>query len=147
MTGKLTALPLTATCLLLSACGSLSHLDGPGRPADFALTLTVQMYDRNEPNEQYVLEPNRQLRAALGRDVYERTFPPVTAVLTPQQMDQIWQLTDKLLATPPQRVTSTDQHMILYTVTAHGQRRSEWTPLDNPAITDLLTTLRHLRGG
>ncbi len=139
-------LVLLLILLPASGCGPLSQFDDQTRPADFALTLTVHRTGDAARNEQYVVEPNRELRAAIGRDVNEQTFPDVTAILTPQQMDQLWQQTDALLAAAPTE-PSDGQDYVTYTITAHGQRRSARSTLDSDAIDDLLNTLRKLRGG
>lgn len=72
-------------------------------PADFWLTATVVGPPRSGPLSavprevrpgRYVMEPDRQLRAALGTGATEQSFPPVTRRLSAEQVSELWTLTN-----------------------------------------------------
>lgn len=71
-------------------------------PADFWLTATVAGPARVGPitdvppalrPARYVMEPDRQLRVAMGSGADEKSFPPPVRRLTAEQVSELWTLT------------------------------------------------------
>ena len=67
-------------------------------PADFALVLHIDgqgpTHEPTRHNSQYVVEPNRNLRVALGPGASPDYFPSLTGRLSPRQFEAIYQLID-----------------------------------------------------
>lgn len=70
-----------------------------GPPGDFTLSITVLgpvpeggvgMVARPQRPGRYVLEPDRQLRAAIGPGASPRAFPPAVRRLTHAQVGELW---------------------------------------------------------
>lgn len=104
---------ISCVFLLLPACGQSrearteSALLADNPPADFWLGVTVLrpvplgaiINARTEPPNstiprpaRYIVEADAILRVAIGYGATEKTFPPETRQLTPQQLADIWQL-------------------------------------------------------
>ena len=162
-----TARVLAAMACLLALTACVSSPAGPhalpdARPADFALGLTVYTPDGavRRPGQRaarYVVEPDGQLRAAVGQGATVSTRPDTTRRLTDAQRDQIW---DAVRATgladvsPALRLTSPEtfdapsgRRVYLVEITAGGRRSAvampEGEPETEPFI-DLADTLADL---
>jgi hypothetical protein len=125
-----------ATLLALAGCASAPRDDDArtsapaSRPADFTLAVSVMnpaalapprvRASRAGPSAtpparpapeirpaRYIIEPDGFLRAALGPGASDRTFPPPTRRLTPEQLDALWSLvaaSDWLNAEPSEQL-------------------------------------------
>ncbi|RMH13795.1 MAG: hypothetical protein D6695_02965 [Planctomycetota bacterium] len=60
-------------------------------PSDFALELRVAADDQR-PGALYIVEPDRVLRAATGPDVTRQMYPAPTRLLTPGEMERVYNL-------------------------------------------------------
>jgi hypothetical protein len=136
-------------------------------PADFALVLVVQVaQDAATPAErpaedeaaatdptrqpsQYILEPDRTLRVALGPGVSQRIYPPATASLSPAEVGELHALVERgdlMHFQPPGPPAGPVRYQVI--LTAQGRtHRYETGPQDSPATEALLRRLVVLRGG
>ena len=96
----LTPAPLLAALfvgLTLTACrtGPDPRLGYQAVPADFAIEFTViAPEDSDNPLRQpgqYVLEPNRHLRVALGPGATEDLFPGITTTVPLERQIMLWE--------------------------------------------------------
>jgi hypothetical protein len=105
------AIGTAATMLALGGCASAPRaqdenaiVEAPGAssaaaPADFWLSVTVAgpnragglpATPRDERPARYIIEPDRQLRAAVGTGASEESFPPAVRRLNDEQIDRLW---------------------------------------------------------
>jgi hypothetical protein len=102
-------LPLLLCTLLLAACASSRPALSEGAPIPDDFWLAVTVLGPTQPNAaayeslprplrpaRYVLEPDRVLRAGLGPAASDKSYPPRTRQLSPEQHRRVWQ---DLLAT------------------------------------------------
>ena len=146
----------------LAGCAAMT-VDQPANrlhpPSDFALVLHIQGHDlAADPahyTSQYIIEPNRKLRTALGQGTTAKYFPDLTRQLSPIEFDVLSELVlqNHLMAEPtspgveeqavPPQAAST-----IYTVsiTSNGRtNRYATTPHESPATFSLVKTLIRYR--
>lgn len=158
---RLAALLMLAT--LLAACASepapapATRAASTTTPADFALVITVRpegFVDPADPLQQpaqYVLEPNRSLRVAIGPGAHHHLFPPVTATLSPQEMTQLYSLIEsaELDKLDPREALNLTDAQVTYEIslTANGATHHVVTTgRQTPAVRRVLARLAKLRG-
>ncbi|MCC5828148.1 MAG: hypothetical protein JJU36_01750 [Phycisphaeraceae bacterium] len=95
--GLILILALTTTTGLLSGCRStdgFADLSSESVPPDFSLVMMIRgPADADDPVRrpaQYVLDPARRLRAAVGPAAVEGLSPPVIRTLSPRDRDAVW---------------------------------------------------------
>ncbi|MAE63800.1 MAG: hypothetical protein CMJ18_05965 [Phycisphaeraceae bacterium] len=96
-------------------------------PADFALVLYIEGHDRPwDParfRSQYVLEPDRGLRVALGPGAEPGYYPALTRRLTPAEQGDVyrWIRSHELDRFPAGMITSADDVRYVVQITSHEQ--------------------------
>ncbi len=97
-----------ALCTLLvaslTACASTPSTPPAAPPPDFTLGITVVVRENAKVDKdprtiarpyrpgRYILEPDGQLRVAIGTGARPATYPPAMRRLTAAQRDEIWNL-------------------------------------------------------
>jgi hypothetical protein len=142
--------------LLLGACahGSARPARGVDLPDDFALGVTV-LPVKGAPGAMapawYVLEPDDQLRVALGERLAASTYPPAVRTLTREQVRRVWGLVvDAGLvggnepSLPHWHVAAPNACAVVY-VAAEGRRRSFAVPAERAgAVEPVVAELRRM---
>jgi len=148
----------TLVCLIMTACQADPdpRLGYQMMPADFALEFNIiAPDDSDDPLRQpgqYVLEPNRNLRVALGRGATDDLFPSITRTIPLEQQIRIWERVDKnQLLSEPTSATGEQRpdHVVLYNVTVRAWGRVNsfvTTPEESPPAAQVLADLTRLRG-
>ena len=140
---------------VLPGCGGdPPRLDADRRPGDFALRLTVIAAGDDgghgdaaatEPG-QYIVTPDRWLRAAVGEGATASVYPGRTARLSPAAMDRLWRLAAAAARSPRPAPSSNAMRVSGRLTGEGGARRFEGT-LDQPAVRALVAELVRMRGG
>lgn len=121
-------------------------------PADFWLSLTVTGPNRAggaaaTPRAmrpaRYVMEPDRQLRSAVGLGASESSFPPALRRLSDEQVDRLWRIVDSAGLLGPDHPsqakgmvvfeTLPEKTMYVLNVSARGERRQLLIDGEDPA--------------
>lgn len=144
------SLPLLA---LLTACSSTPSTPSSAPPPDFTLAITVLTRESAKADSdprttarplrpgRYILEPDGQLRVAIGRGATPATYPPAMRRLTAEQRREAWELADRagLASIPaaesidaerPPPIVSRPTALVY--VRARGERRGTEVALDSP---------------
>lgn len=148
-----------AAVLTLAGCVSpqrdprLTHKE---MPIDFAVHVYVEgdpaVTDPLRQTSQYILQPDRLLRVAVGPGVTAGYFPRATRALTPAEMEALWgHVRESGLMHEPTTAPATQpsESGIRYHVeiTAHQQVHEFVTrPEESTATVELLMQLAKLRG-
>ncbi|MCC7408006.1 MAG: hypothetical protein IT442_08040 [Phycisphaeraceae bacterium] len=143
---------LLITVILTGCTGKKATTNTPDPPADFTLEVYIHHFDADtspaaasamgravRQTSQYLLEPNRDLRAVMGPWVSDRIYPPPVRRLTYAQLQTLWKIiqVNHLLAEP----TSPNGQILM----EHLGKRSA-NPLSVPAPA-ILYRVRILAGG
>lgn len=147
----------------LGACAAPpDRYDVQRRAGDFLLRVTVEAWgdpSRDEsaglPTEpgQYVVTPDRELRVALGPGATADVYPGRTAVLRPEEMDELWRLTVQAWRSVENRAAGAKQGSrsgemrVRVRFRGEGVSRSFKAPLDAEGVRALANRLISLRGG
>ncbi|MBH07301.1 MAG: hypothetical protein CMJ20_13405 [Phycisphaeraceae bacterium] len=140
---------MTTTWALFSGCNaSFPVAKSAAVPSDFALQVHINgQADSNEPHRlrsQYILEPNRQLRVALGVDATGNYFPKPARKLTFDEVQTLYRHIYHLhlMSQPERRGTSSHttnraDNSIRYQIqiTAHGRTHRYITTLHKSPVT------------
>ena len=126
-------------------------------PSDFALVLHIDgpgpAREPTRHHSQYIVEPNRNLRVALGPGVSPDYFPSLTGRLLPRQFEAVYQLVEAnhLMSEPTspgaQLQPERDAEAVCYKVwiTCLGRTHHfETTPSESVATWQLAKYLVHL---
>jgi hypothetical protein len=131
-------------------------------PSDFALELTVHgdpaASDPLRQPSQYVLEPNRRLRAVTGLPAGARSFPRLVRVLSPADYEALYQIIDDahLMVEPTSpgaealRAGKAPESPALYELRIHAHGRTHryaTTPTESPPTVRLHARLAELATG
>ena len=151
---------LLVVCSALAGCRKpIAMPPKPTVPSDFVLTVNIRgdsgPHEPGRYPSQYIVEPDRRLRAALGAGVSPHYYPKLTRVLTPGQMQSLWEQIERnhLTAEPTSPTAEADllgttSAPVLYRVTiiSHGRtHRYATTPAESPPTRKLIEQLIDLR--
>lgn len=135
---------LTLLLLLVAGCAPLSRTQGGARPADFSLSLFIE--SKTGVSRLYLVEPDRTLHFAVGRDVHPDLYPPTSTTLTTRQTDNLWQRTRPLLQGEHPAPLEEDTLIYHLTVTTDGQIHRVVTAGQTPGMGRLGVALSDLAG-
>ena len=144
---------LAAVTWVLAGCAAVDNpVDLAAVPHDLALVFFVEVAGGGSPEDplrqpsQYIVEVDRTLRVALGTGVSQQLYPPPTATLTPQDMDQLYRLIEQ--ASLPKDPAAPAGPVIYHlAITAGGRtHRYATTPQASAGAVELLRYLARLRG-
>lgn len=135
---------LTGLVLVIAGCSaSRPELRVGSVPEDFALEMRIGPSDQRR-GALYIVEPDRSMHAAVGRDLEEQFYPPQTRVLTSAEMERVYNLLAEsgVLGRELEPDEATSSSPLSLYVSAGGRRAG--VPVGEGELVDLDPLVREL---